>query len=303
MSHDPLVHTYSIVARDRATGELGVGVQSHWFAVGTVVPWAEAGVGVVATQSLVDPSYGPDGLALMRAGVAAAEAVDRRVALDAGRDVRQVAMVDAAGRAAAWTGPRCVAAAGHHVGDGYAVQANMMVDDTVWPAMSRAYESAAGDLADRVLAALDAAQAAGGDARGQQSAALVVVRGTSTGRPWVDRRFDLRVDDAADPLGELRRLVGVGRAYDHMNAGDLALERGDADGALAAYTAAQTLVPGSSEMVFWHAVALANAGRADGAAAAFDRCVAMDRRWLVMADRVAAAGLLTVDPAVLRRAT
>lgn len=274
------------------TGQLGVAVQSHWFAVGTVVPWAEAGVGAVATQSLVEPAYGPQGLAAMRAGTPASEALARLLAADQGRDVRQVAMVDYNGGAAAWTGPRCVAAAGQHIGAGYSVQANMMTDDSIWPAMSVAFEQTTGDLADRLLAALDAAQAAGGDARGKQSAALVIVRAVSTGKPWLDRLFDLRVDDAAEPLVELRRLVGLQRAYNHMNAGDLAMEHGDTAAALRSYSAAEALVPDSAEMVFWHAVALANAGNLEDARRALRRCYEMDPRWIKMTPRVVAAGLL-----------
>ncbi len=288
----PLAHTFSIVARDAATGEMGVAVQSHWFAVGSLVAWAEAGVGAVATQSFVDPAYGPAGLAGMRDGTPAAAVLDRLVAADADRDVRQVAMVDAAGRAAAWTGRRCIAAAGHHAGDGFSVQANLMTGDAVWPAMAAAYTAAPGDLADRLLAALDAAQAAGGDARGRQSAALVVVRGTSTGKPWADRTFDLRVDDAPEPLVELRRLVGLARAYQQMNAGDLAMERHDTPAARAAYAAAEALCPTSAEMVFWHAVALANGGDVAAAEPLFRRAFAMDPRWVMLTPRVAAAGLL-----------
>jgi uncharacterized Ntn-hydrolase superfamily protein len=195
----PLVHTYSIVARDAATGEMGVAVQSHWFSVGTVVAWAEAGVGAVATQSFVEPGYGPRGLDLMRRGVAAPAALDRLVKGDAQRDGRQVAMIDARGRVSAFTGKNAIASAGQQIGTGYSVQANLMANDTVWPAMARAFEGTRGDLADRLLAALDAAESAGGDVRGRQSAALVIVKAKGTGRPWAgaDRLFDVRVDDHA----------------------------------------------------------------------------------------------------------
>jgi uncharacterized Ntn-hydrolase superfamily protein len=288
-------HTFSIVARCPTSGEFGVAVQSHWFAVGTLVPWAEAGVGAVATQSLVEPAYGPDGLVAMRAGSSAKQALDELVSADEGRDVRQVGMVDRNGIAAAWTGPRCVAAAGQHVGNGYSVQANMMTDESICPAMSAAYENTSGDLATRLLAALDSAQAAGGDARGKQSAALVIVRSESTGKAWLDRLFDLRVDDSADPLIELRRLVGLQRAYNQMNAGDLAMEHGDIPGAVQAYEAAAALAPDSAEMIFWHAVAQANAGNLDHARRLLQRCHEMDSRWIAMTPRVAAAGLLKVN--------
>jgi uncharacterized Ntn-hydrolase superfamily protein len=218
------VHTYSVVARDAATGDLGVAVQSHWFSVGSLVTWAEAGVGAVATQSFVDPAYGPLGLGLMRAGKSAREALDGLLAADAGRDVRQVAMVDAKGVVAVHTGKKCIEAAGHATGAGWSVQANLMASERVWPAMARAMEQARGDLAERMLAALEAAEAAGGDIRGRQSAALLVVRGASSGRPWADRAVELRVEDHPRPLEELRRLLRVHRAFDHMNRGDLAVE-------------------------------------------------------------------------------
>ncbi len=297
----PPVHTYSIVARDPTTGELGVAVQSHWFSVGALVPWAEAGVGAVATQSFVDPSYGPLALELMRAGRSAPEALAGLLAADEGREVRQVAVVDARGRAAAHTGKRCVAEAGHRVGKEFSVQANLMASAEVWPAMARAFEWAKGDLAERMLQALEAAQAAGGDIRGQQSAALLVVAGTSTGRPWADRVFDLRVEDHPRPLAELRRLLTVARAYRHMNAGDLAVERKDVAGALREYAAAERLVPDSAEMIYWHAVALVGAGRLEEALPVFARAFALDPSWRTLTPRLPASGLLPDDPAVIRR--
>ena len=237
------MHTYSIVARDAKTGELGVAVQSHWFGVGAMVPWAEAGVGAVATQSFVDASYGKLGLDLMRAGRSAPDALKGLLAADPSREVRQVAMIDFSGKVSAHTGAKCIPATGQHVGENYSVQANLMLSDKVWPAMARAFESTQGDLAGRMLAALDAAQAEGGDIRGKQSAALIVVSGKPTGRTWQDRVFDLRVDDHADPVGELRRLVNLQRAYNLMNDGDLAVEKKDHEGALKAYAAARALCP------------------------------------------------------------
>src|SRR5205814_2965536 len=194
-----------------------------WFSVGSNVAWAEAGVGAIATQSFIDPSYGRDGLDLMRGGASAEEALKSLLAKDEGRDVRQVAMIDARGRVAAHTGAKCIEAAGDHVGRNYSVQANLMSNGRVWPAMARAFESAKGDLADRMLAALDAAQAAGGAIRGRQSAAILIVNPTPTGKEWEDRKFDLRVEDHPEPLKELRRLVQIQRAYLHMNAGDAAV--------------------------------------------------------------------------------
>ena len=295
------VHTFSIVARDPATGELGVAVQSHWFSVGPIVPWVEAGVGAIATQSFVDPSYGKVGLDMMRAGKSAPEALKVLLAADANRQVRQVAMIDAQGGVAAHTGATNIAAAGHIVGKDYSVQANLMLNDTVWPAMSRAFERTKGDLAERMLAALDAAQEAGGDIRGRQSAALIVVAGKPTGKAWTDRVFDLRVDDNPEPLKELRRLVTLQRAYNHMNAGDLALERKDNDGALKEYRAAAELVPDNAEMVYWHAVALVNMDRLDDALPLFQRVFSMDRNWATLTPRLPKAGLLPNDPKVIQR--
>src|SRR5687767_6362534 len=227
------VATYSIVARDSATGEIGVAVQSHWFSVGTLVPWAEAGVGAVATQSFVDPRYGPLGLELMRLGRSAPEALRALVSSDADSAVRQVAMIDAQGRVAAFTGTRAIRAAGQHTGRQYSVQANLMEKPSVWPAMARAFESARGDLAERLLAALEAAEREGGDIRGRQSAAIVVVSGASSNRPWVDRLVDLRVEDHPQPIAELRRLVTLSRLYRRMNEGDEWVTKNDIPKAVA----------------------------------------------------------------------
>jgi uncharacterized Ntn-hydrolase superfamily protein len=299
------VSTYSIVARDAATGELGVAVQSHWFSVGALVPWAEAGVGAVATQSFVDASYGPLGLDLMRAGRSAPDALRGLVAADKGRAVRQVAMIDAQGRVAAHTGEKCIAAAGHQVGKSFSVQANLMEKATVWPAMARAFESAKGDLTERLLAALEAAEREGGDIRGKQSAAILVVRAKSTGRPWADRVVDLRVEDHAQPLVELRRLVRVHRAYEHMNAGDLCAEKKDWACAAREYGAAEKILPPESaaggEVVFWHAVTLVTAGRVEEALPLFRKVFAREPKWADLVGRLPAADLLPKDEKILAR--
>ena len=295
------VHTYSIVARDARTGELGVAVQSHWFSVGTSVAWAEAGIGAVATQSFIDPSYGPLGLALMRAGRGAPDALKGLIAADEGRDVRQVAMIDATGRVAAYTGARCIPAAGDHVGEGYSVQANLMEKDTVWPAMAKAYEASRGDLAERLLAALEAAESQGGDIRGRQSAAILVVKSVSSGRPWQDRLFDLRVEDHPSPVVELRRLVTLQRAYNLMNEGDLAVEKKDDAGALKAYSSAEALVPDNAEMAYWHAVALVNMGRVDEALPVFAKAFRLHPKWRDLTPRLPKAGLLPDDPKLIAR--
>jgi uncharacterized Ntn-hydrolase superfamily protein len=293
------MHTFSIVARDPSTGEIGVAVQSHWFSVGSVVPWAEAGVGAVATQSFVEPSYGPLGLDLMRAGRSAPDALKALLAGDDAREVRQVAMIDAQGHVAAHTGAKDIQAAGHIVGKDYSVQANLMLNNRVWPAMAQAFESSKGDLGERMLAALDAAQSVGGDIRGKQSAALIVVSGHPTGRPWQDRIFDLRVDDSLAPLPELRRLLNLERAYNHMNAGDLAVEKKDPEGALREYGTAERLVPENAEMVYWHAVALVNMGRVGESLPLFRRVFRMDRNWVTLTPRLVKSELLPNDQKLL----
>ncbi len=295
------VHTYSIVARDPATGDLGVAVQSHWFSVGAVVPWAEAGVGAVATQSIVDPSYGPLGLALMKAGKTAPEALAALLAGDAQREVRQVGMVDARGNVATHTGRMDIPAAGGQSGAGYVVQANLMEKPTVWGAMARGFESAHGDLADRMLAALDAAQGEGGDIRGVQSAAILVVRGIASGRPWADKLFDLRVEDHAEPLKELRRLVGVQRAYNHMSAGDDCVAAKDWACAEREYGAAEGMQPANAEMAFWHGVALASNGKLDEARPLFRRAFTADARWRELVKRLPSVDQLPKDPKLMEQ--
>jgi uncharacterized Ntn-hydrolase superfamily protein len=297
----PLAHTYSIVARDPETGQLGVAVQSHWFSVGSVVPWAEAGVGAVATQSIVDPSYGPLGLTLMRTGKSASEALQSLLASDAQSSLRQVAMIDAQGRVATHTGKECIIAAGHKSGANYSVQANLMLKDTVWGAMAKAFENAKGDLADRLISALEAAEAEGGDIRGKQSAAILVVSGKPTGRQWADRLFDLRVDDHAQPVVELKRLVKLQRAYNHMNYGDELFGKGDIAGAVREYGAAEAIVPDNVEMVFWHAVTLVNANKIDEALPLFRRVFAADRNWAILIPRLPKSKMLPDDKPLIDR--
>lgn len=290
------VHTYSIVARDPATGTLGVAVQSHWFSVGSVVTWGEAGVGVVATQSFADPAYGPRGLNLMRSGLDARQALDALLEVDPGRSVRQVAFIDDQGRVATHTGSDCIEYAGHHVGEGYSVQANMMHGDQVVPAMAQAYEHSKGDLADRLLAALEAAQAAGGDIRGTQSAAMLIVRGVSTGRPWADRVLELRIEDHPDPVGEMARLLRLHRAYEHMNAGDVAVEKGDLEQARDAYAKAGSLAPDTLEIRYWQAVTLATTGQVDEALPIFREIFAADARWAELTERLTKPGVIPDTP-------
>jgi uncharacterized Ntn-hydrolase superfamily protein len=298
------VATYSIVARDSVTGEIGVAVQSHWFSVGALVPWAEAGVGAVATQSFVDPRYGPLGIELMRLGRSAPEALRALVGSDADSAVRQVAMIDAQGRVAAFTGKRAIRAAGQHVGAQYSVQANLMEKPTVWPAMARAFESTRGDLAERLLATLEAAEREGGDIRGRQSAAILVVGPTSTGRPWSDRRLDLRVEDHPAPVTELRRLVTLARVYQKLNEGDEWVTKNDMPKAVQAYGAATSILPDAAtngEAAFWTGISLASAKRVDDAIPYLRRAHAADVRWAELVTRLPEVGLLPSDSALVRR--
>lgn len=289
------VHTYSIVARDSVTGDMGVAVQSHWFSVGPVVPWARAGSGAVATQSLVLMSYGPFGLDLMDEGMSAAEALEKLIEEDAHSAVRQVAMVDGEGNAAAHTGDSCIAFASHRTGNGYSVQANMMLTDRVVPAMAKAYETAQGDLADRMLAALEAAQQAGGDIRGSQSAAILIVRGEASDEPWSDVVMDLRVEDNPRPLEELARLVKLQRAYEFENLGDEAMAEGNLKDAMDAYGEAARLAPDNLELAFWQGVSLVNVGRDDEGVRILKSVVERDANWKELLKRLPAAGLLTVS--------
>ena len=290
--------TYSIVARDATTGELGVAVQTRYFAVGAVVPWAEAGVGAVATQSFAEPGYGPLGLALMRGGHSAPHALRALLAGDDDEQLRQVAMVDARGEVAAHTGSRCVAAAGHVSGEGVSAQANMMERDTVWDAMVGAYGSAGGSLAERLLAALEAAETEGGDIRGRQSAAIIVVSG-SREDPWWQRTVDLRVDDHPEPLAEIGRLLGLHRAYRLMERANDAAATGDLVSAADAMDRALPLAPDDDQVAFRRGCSLISVGRIDEGRAELERARLANPRWPVFLRRFAAAGFLPDDPAFL----
>jgi uncharacterized Ntn-hydrolase superfamily protein len=292
----PVAHTYSIVARDPATGELGVAVQSHYFSVGPIVPWAAAGVGAVATQSLVLVDYGPNGLDLMRGGMSAQQALDSLLKADAHNEARQVAMVDAKGGVAAYTGKGCIPDAGHKTGDQYSVQANLMANAGVWPAMSAAYEKAQGDLAERMLQALEAAQKAGGDIRGQQSAAILIVKPQSTGKPWKDWVYNLRVEDTVEPLRELRRLVRLQRAYNLNGQGDDFMAEKKPAEAMKAYEESAKLAPEVVELQFWAALTMYTNGREGEALKMFREVFARERIWADLVPRLAKVGLFPDDP-------
>ena len=291
----PIAHTFSIVARDSATGEMGVAVQSHYFSVGPVVPWAAAGVGAVATQSLVLVDYGPLGLDLMRSGMNAHQALDSLLRADAHREGRQVAMLDAQGDVAAYTGPSCIPAAGHHAGRNYSVQANLMANDRVWPAMAAAFEKAKGDLAERMMQALEAGEKAGGDIRGRQSAAMIVVKARAGDKPWEDRVVDLRVEDNPEPLRELRRLIRLRRAYTLEDAGDTFIAERKPVEALHAYAEAARLAPEVVELQFWAAVSMYTNGREAEGLALFRKVFARERRWIELIPRLPKAGLFPDD--------
>ena len=289
------VNTYSIVARDAATGQLGVAVQSHWFSVGSSVLWAEPGIGAVATQSFIDPNYGPLGLQLMRNGKTALQAMTALLAADEHADVRQLGMVDANGVVANHTGENAIIEHCEIAGEGYTVQANLMWKPTVCTAMVAAYESADGDLAERMMLALEAAEGEGGDIRGKQSAAMLVVSDDRSLPAWGGRIIDLRVEDLAEPLVELRRLLIMARAYNFMNEGDEHMTVGAVEEAVAAYAAAEALVPDSHEMIFWHAATLAGAGQVDESLPVFARAFELWPQWRELIPRLPASGLLPDD--------
>jgi uncharacterized Ntn-hydrolase superfamily protein len=250
--------TYSIVARDPTTGELGVAVQSHWFAVGPIVPWVRPGVGAVATQSIAEPAYGPHALNRVQAnGVGARATLDALLGEDELSRFRQVAIVDAHGEVATHTGEGCIAYAGHRAGAQFSAQANMMASPDVWPAMAAAFEAASGPLARRLLAALNAAESSGGDARGRQSSALVVA--PAEGEPW-QRTVDVRVDDHPEPLRELERLLDLADAYAIASEGDDLVGQGRHAEAGERYRLASERAPGNHELLFWSGLATARAG-------------------------------------------
>lgn len=294
------VNTYSVVARDPATGQLGVAVQSHYYGVGAICPWAEAGVGAVATQSLVKMDYGPMGLAGMRSGQLAPQVLATLLAEDDDRDVRQVAMVDAEGHVSAHTGTRCIPAAGHLAGDGFSVQANMMVDDKVVPAMYEAYQRATGDLASRLLVTLEAAQWAGGDIRGQQSAAIIVVKGERQEHPWQGHLYNLRVEDNARPLEELARLMLLRRAYILVDYSDELMVQERHQEAAEALKEAIRYAPQVVEIRFWAGLNHLQAGFSKEGKAYLRDVFQAEPIWRELVKRLVKVGLFPDDPSLLR---
>ncbi len=296
---EPILHTYSIVTRDEKSGQFGVAVQSHWFNVGSLCPWVEAGVGAVATQSSVKVSYGPQGLKLMREGKSAQGALYALLAEDEDRETRQVAMLDACGNVAVHTGTRCIAKAGHVAGSGFSVQANMMKKDTVWGAMAEAFQKAQGDLAERLLAALQAAQAEGGDIRGKQSAAMLVADGIRSEEPYEHILINLRVDDHPEPLVELERLLHIQHAYEHMNKGDEFLVKDAMFEAMKEYSLGASLAPNIEELPFWQAVTMAANGHLQEALPIFHSVFKINRDWAETIQRLPTAGFFPDDKEML----
>ena len=295
------VSTYSIVAMDETTGELGVAVQSHWFSVGSVVPWAKAGVGAVATQSFVKVDYGPDGLRLMESGMTAIKALEILISQDDGEAVRQIGMIDFNGNVTAHTGKRCIEHAGHIIGENYSVQANMMAKSTVPKAMANAFDNSKGDLADRMMAALEAAETEGGDIRGKQSAAMLIVSGDPTGVIWKDTKLSLRIEDHSTPLIELKRLIRIHRAYQHANMGDHYMETEEIEKALIEYKKAEQYYPENAELPYWSAIALVNGDRLDDALPIFESVFQRNPNLKAMTPRLIKSGLLKDDKEILRK--
>ena len=295
--------TYSIVARDPETGQLGVAVQSHAFSVGPIVPWARAGVGAVATQSMVDPGYGPKGLELLAIGCSAEESLAELIAADEKAAERQVAVVDTHGGVAAHTGAHCIPAAGHVRGDGFSCQANMMLNDTVWDAMAAAYREADGDLAARLLAVLHAAESEGGDIRGRESSALLVVAAVDSGRPWMyaDVLVDLRVEDHPEPLFELERLLNLQRAFSHAEEADRRQETGDMSGFWEEFSAAEHYAPDNVELQFWKGVTLAEQGRESEARTTLVDVYRRDPNWAELLRRLPIVDPALDDPKLVER--
>jgi uncharacterized Ntn-hydrolase superfamily protein len=294
-----LAATYSIVARDARTGELGVAVQSNYFSVGTDVSWALAGVGAIATQSIVEVAYGPIGLDHLARGASSAAVLEELVSRDPAAALRQVAIVDAQGRVAAHTGAACVPACAHAIGDGFSVQGNMLASDAVWQAMGPAFETAEGDLADRLMAALEVGERAGGDVRGRQSAALLVVSGMRTEHAFEGRSFDLHVQHHTRPLEELRRLLTIRRAYTLFDAARRTFATGEVDQALQLVAAARAMYPDEVQFCFWTGVALANSGRADQARRWLGEAFRVNASWRELGRRLRTVGLYTGDPELL----
>jgi uncharacterized Ntn-hydrolase superfamily protein len=294
-------HTYSIIAIDKQAGLMGIAVQSHWFSVGSIVTWAEAGVGVIATQAFVEPGYGALGLALLREGKSPDEALRALLHIDNDRESRQVAMLDVNGNIVAHTGKSCIPEAGHVVKEGVSAQGNMMSSREVWNAMAEAYLASNGEFAERLLAALEAGERAGGDIRGRQSAAMLVVRVEKSGPAWRNKVVDLRVDDSAEPLIELKRLLRLNKAYHHADKGDEMMTKGMVEKAMEEYEAASRLAPEVEELAFWQAVNMLAQGMVDESIPIFRKVFKVKSGWRTVLSSLPTVGLLKVDEETLTK--
>jgi uncharacterized Ntn-hydrolase superfamily protein len=297
----PFAHTYSIVARDEKTGQLGVGVQSHYFNV-SIVTWGESGIGVVATQAFVNKSFGIRGLELLKKGKSPQDTLNELISEDEGRDVRQVSILDAKGRVATHTGVKCIKHAGHKIGENYSVQANMMLSEQVWPLMAEAFEKSKGlPLPERIINALEAAETVGGDIRGKQSANIVIFGGNPITEKWEEPLMDLRVDDHEEPLKEIRRLLTLYRAYEQCDKGDQAMEKGKINDALEFYKRGMEMVPDNLELKYWTAVSLANSKKIDESLVLFKDVFQKDDNWRILTERLPEVDLLQVEPEDLKK--
>jgi len=297
----PFAHTYSIVAKDDKTGQLGVGVQSHYFNV-SIVTWGESGVGVVATQSFVNKSFGIRGLELLKEGKSPEEALNELISEDEGRDVRQVSILDAKGRVATHTGVKCIKHAGHKVGENFSVQANMMLSEKVWPLMAEAFENSKGlPLPERIINSLEAAETVGGDIRGKQSANILIFSGDPIINKWEEPMMDLRVDDHVEPLKEIRRLLTLYRAYEQGDKGDQAMEKGDINDALECYKRGMEMVPNNLELKYWTAVSLANSNKIDEALPLFKDVFKKYDNWRTLTERLPDVDLLKIEKKALEK--
>jgi len=297
--------TYSIVAIDTDAGIMGVGVQSHYFSVGSVVPWAESGKGVVATQAMAEISYGPKGLELMGMGFSASRALNCLLDEDSLPDTRQVAFLDANGGIEAHTGASCIPEAGHYVGEGFSCQANMMDHDTVWEAMADAYLDLEEESLDqRILAALNAAEAEGGDIRGKQSSAILISKIERSSKPWQDRLMDLRVEDSTRPLQKLERFIELHKCYRLADEGEELMGRGEVEEAFKYYEMASSVCSDNHEVIFWRAVTLAQAGEEQKALELFKAIFLSEPQWRELLIRLTRCGVFEEEMAssILKKA-
>jgi uncharacterized Ntn-hydrolase superfamily protein len=295
------MRTYSLLAIDKKAGEMGLAVQSHSFSVGSVVAWAEPGVGVVATQALAEASYGPLGLALMKGGKSPQQALKSLLATDPRPQMRQVAMLDSRGRVSAYTGQRCLPEAGHSTGRGFSVQANLVRGKRVRWAIARSFKRSKGSLDERLMNALEAGEGAGGDVRGKQSAAILIVRTRASNTPWEDKLIDLRVEDNPEPLRELRRLLRRSRAYAHAKIGDELMGKGDLSRSAEEYKKAFELAPEVEELRFWYGIGLLNRGEFEQGRRVLKAVVKKNGDWRLVLKNLPSRGLLRADKTGLQK--